>query len=90
MTELQTTEFIESPFIKVNKGMEMVGNWPNHIRSFVNGTAEEAVRCACFYFINKKTPKLIAEIMTDEITSVAENIFLIIQNLAYEVTGKKE
>lgn len=90
MTDLQITELIESPFTKVNKGMEMVGNWPKHIRSFVNGTAEEEVRCACFYFINKKTPKLITDIMTDEITSAAENVFLIIQNLANEVTGKKE
>lgn len=87
MTTLQTNELIESPFTKVHKGLEVVGNWANNIRKLADGSAEEEIRCACFYFINKKTPKFKADIMTDEITIVAEHVIAIIQKLANEVLG---
>lgn len=41
MTDLQTTDLIESPFTKVNKGMEIVGNWPKYIRAL----ADEITDC---------------------------------------------
>jgi hypothetical protein len=87
MTALQTAELIESPFMKVNKGLEIVGNWPKHIRALADGTVQEELRCACFYYIHKKTPKLQSEIMTDDITAGVINVVHIIQALVNEITG---
>lgn len=88
MTDLQTAERIESPFTKVNKGLEIVGNWPKHIRALADGSAVEELRCACFYYIHKKTPKLQAEIMTDDITDSVINVINIIEQLANEILGR--
>jgi hypothetical protein len=87
MTALQTAVLIESPFMKVNKGLEIVGNWPKHIRALADGTVQEELRCACFYYIHKKTPKLQSEIMTDDITAGVINVVHIIQALVNEITG---
>lgn len=88
MTALQTAGLIESPFMKVNKGLEIVGNWPKHIRALADGTAVEELRCACFYYIHKKTPKLQSEIMTDDITDSVINVINIIEKLANEILGR--
>jgi hypothetical protein len=87
MTDLQTTDLIQNPFMKVNKGLEIVGNWPKHIRALAEGTVQEELRCACFYYIHKKTPKLQSEIMTDDITAGIINVIHIIQELVNEITG---
>lgn len=87
MTDLQTAERIESPFTKVNKGMEIVGNWPKHIRALADGSAVEELRCACFYYKHKKTPKLMSEIMSDEITACVVNVINIIEAMANEMLG---
>lgn len=85
MTDLQTTDLIESPFTKVNKGMEIVGNCPKHIRALADGTAIEELRCACFYYKHKKTPKLQSEIMADEITDCVVNVINIIESMVHEI-----
>lgn len=87
MTELQTTAVIDSPFTKVNKGLEIVGNWPKHLRALADGTAQEELRCAAYYYMNKKTPTLYSEIMTDDVTDIVISLVGIIQKLVNEVTG---
>lgn len=87
MTDVQTLDLIESPFTKVNKGLEVVGNWPKYLRDLKDGTMEEELRCSCFYYIHKRTPKLRSEIMTDDITAGVVAVLNIIQRMISEITG---
>lgn len=87
MTDVQTLDLIESPFTKVNKGLEIVGNWPKYIRALADGSMEEELRCSCFYYIHKRTPKLRSEIMTDDITAGVVSVLNIIQRMISEITG---
>lgn len=87
MTELQTDVVIDSPFTKVNKGLEIVGNWPKHLRALADGTVQDELRCAAYYYMHKKTPKLYSEIMTEDVTDVVISLVGIIQKLVNEVTG---